>query len=94
MQIQLIRSNGTPLKNYFLLRIEATPIPENSKSNDVGGAYVNAWVDVETLGEAEEKAIDRIKEEGWLPGINGIHPPPFFSEWLACRIRGGKMHFV
>ena len=90
--IDLLQRNSS--EELFLLRIEATPTPENPESNDVGGAYLNAWVDVETLREAEEKAIDRFKEEGWLPVINGIHLQPFFSEWLACRIREGKMHFV
>lgn len=54
-------------EKLFLLRIEATPTPENPESDEVAGAYVNAWVDAETLREAEEKAIDRIKEEGWSP---------------------------
>jgi len=51
----------------FLLRIEATPTPVNPESDEVGGAYVNAWVDAATLREAEENAINRIKEEGWSP---------------------------
>jgi len=51
----------------FLFRIEAIPTPENPESSDVGGAYINAWVDTETLRDAEEIAIERIKEEGWSP---------------------------
>ncbi len=70
-------NRNTP-EELFLLRIEATPTPENPEKDDVGGAYVNAWVDAETLREAEEKAIERIKEEGWSPVK--------FEHWeLVCK---------
>lgn len=74
--IESVKRN-TP-EELFLLRIEATPNTENPESFDIGGACINAWVDAETLREAEVKAIDRIKEEGWSPVK--------FEHWeLVCK---------
>jgi hypothetical protein len=74
--IEPVTRNTT--EELFLLRIEAIPTPENPESADTGGAYINVWVDTATLSEAEEKAIERIKEEGWQPVK--------FEHWeLVCK---------
>jgi hypothetical protein len=58
------RENGSDL---FLVRIEVVPAEGNPESGKVGGAFANAWVDADTLREAEIKAVAEIETEGWRP---------------------------
>lgn len=54
-------------KELFLVRVEAAPLPDNPESSECGGAFVNAWVNVPTLREAERAMLARLGEEGWRP---------------------------
>lgn len=51
---------------YFM--IEATPAPDNTEEQDVGGAYVNCWVNFGLEDGAEVLAFHYIQEAGWVPG--------------------------
>jgi hypothetical protein len=51
----------------FLIRFLAKPSEENEVEKDWGGAYVNCWVNAENLRTAEQRAIERLREELWRP---------------------------
>jgi len=52
----------------FLFRILSEPNPANDEvDGDVGGAYVNVWVDFPDQDAAEVIARYYIKEAGWVP---------------------------
>jgi len=62
----------------FLIRMIAEPLPGNGEAADVGGAYVNCWVNADDLRTAEQRAIARIREEQWQVTK--------FDHWeLVCR---------
>ena len=62
----------------FLVRVIAKPLPDNSGAAEIGGAYINCWVNVDDLRTAEQRAIDRVREEQWRPTK--------FEHWeLVCR---------
>jgi hypothetical protein len=69
------RANKSEL---FLIRIEVVSDVSNPESAEAGGAFANAWVDADSLKEAEEKAIAQIEAEGWKPRR--------FDHWeLVCK---------
>ena len=54
----------------FLFTIRAKPDPENDEvDDDVGGAYVNVWVNFPEEEAAEVVAWFYIKEAGWVPEL-------------------------
>lgn len=54
----------------FLFTIAAKPGPEIEEvDNDVGGAYVNVWVNFPEEGAAEVVARFYIKNAGWVPEL-------------------------
>jgi hypothetical protein len=48
------------------VRFEAVPSGENPELGQVGGAFVNCWVNTNDLVEAEETARRWVLAEGWL----------------------------
>lgn len=58
------RENASDL---FLLTLEARPKPDSEDYGEVGGAFVNCWVDAEDLRSAELRAIALIEKNGWQP---------------------------
>lgn len=70
--------NRSSADELFLIRLVATPLPENPEAADIGGAYVNCWVNAKDLRTAEQRALNRIREEQWRPTR--------FDQWdLVCR---------
>ena len=68
----------TKADDLFLVRIVATPSAENPEASEIGGAYVNCWVDADELRVAEERAIEAIESEQWQPTK--------FDHWeFVCR---------
>jgi hypothetical protein len=59
-------SRSSP-EQLFLLTLEAKPQPDSDEYGEVGGAYVNCWVDADDLRTAERRAVALIVEEGWKP---------------------------
>jgi hypothetical protein len=59
-------SRSSP-EQLFLLMLEAKPQPDSDEYREVGGAYVNCWVDADDLRTAERRAVALILEEGWKP---------------------------
>lgn len=55
------------LKELFFFLIESYPAPDSEEYGQMGGAYVNCWVDADDLRTAERRAVARIQEEGWRP---------------------------
>ena len=54
----------------FLFTIIAKPGPEiEEKDDDIGGAYVNVWVNFPEEDAAEVVARYYIKDAGWVPGL-------------------------
>lgn len=51
----------------FLITIEARPKPDSVEFGEVGGAFVNCWVDADDLRTAERRAVALIQENGWQP---------------------------
>ncbi len=51
----------------FLLTIEARPEPDSEDYGEVGGAFVNCWVNADDLRAAERRAVTLIQEHGWRP---------------------------
>jgi hypothetical protein len=58
------RANATDL---FLLTLEAKPEPDCEDYGEVGGAFVNCWVDADDLRSAESRAVALIEKHGWRP---------------------------
>lgn len=57
----------TKPNELFLVCILAKPSPGNPEAAEVGGAYVNCWVDTDDLRDAEAQAIEAIEAEKWQP---------------------------
>lgn len=51
---------------YFLF--EGTPRRESGANEDIGGAFINCWIERPTLEEAEHVARSDIEAEGWIVG--------------------------
>jgi cytolysin (calcineurin-like family phosphatase) len=51
----------------FLLTFEARPEPESDDYGQIGGAFVNCWVNVDDLCTAERRAVALIQNYGWHP---------------------------
>lgn len=49
----------------FLLRFQASPLTDRTADN-VGGAYINCWVQRDTMVEADEAARELITDQGWV----------------------------
>ncbi len=65
-------------EELFLVRIMAKPAPESAEAKEIGGAFVNCWVNADDLRSAEKMAIEQIQEEGWRPVR--------FDHWeVVCR---------
>lgn len=65
-------------KELFFIQFEVLPKNDNPESSKYGGAYANLWINTDTIRDAEKKAIDRIKDEGWKPYK--------LEEWkIVCR---------
>jgi hypothetical protein len=54
-------------KELFLLTLEARPNPDSEGYGEVGGAFVNCWVNACDLRSAELRAIALIEDHGWRP---------------------------
>jgi hypothetical protein len=59
-------SRSSP-QQLFLLTVEARPQPDSDEYGELGGAYVNCWVDADDLRTAERRAVALILEDGWKP---------------------------
>lgn len=53
----------------ILLTIVANPMLGTPDTEDVGGAYINAWIKATREEEAERIAKALIVESGWSPGL-------------------------
>jgi hypothetical protein len=51
----------------FFITIMAEPCEGNDEFKEAGGAYVNCWVNADTLREAEISALNEIESENWKP---------------------------
>ena len=51
----------------FLVTIEVRPESGSAEAGEVGGAFVNCWVDADDLRAAERRAVAGIREQGWRP---------------------------
>jgi hypothetical protein len=51
----------------FLITIEAVPEPESEDYGEAGGAFVNCWINADTLRTAERLATKLIRENDWRP---------------------------
>lgn len=51
----------------FLLTVRCAPDPKVQDLADVGGAFVNCWVNRDDLAKAEALALSSLAESGWLP---------------------------
>lgn len=49
----------------YLLRYLAKPNADHAQSGDIGGAYINCWMDLASIEAAKVRAMDMIREEGW-----------------------------
>lgn len=49
----------------FLLRFQASPLTDRS-AGDVGGAFINCWVQRDTMADADETARKLITDQGWI----------------------------
>jgi hypothetical protein len=58
-----IRRNSAD--EVFLVRMEARPNPENDESQEIGGGFVNCWINVDELRDAELRSIALIQENEW-----------------------------
>lgn len=57
-------SRNSPAE-VFLLTIEAKPDSGAADFGTVGGAFVNCWIDADSLQTAERRAIALIREQNW-----------------------------
>jgi hypothetical protein len=51
----------------FLVTIEARPAPGSEKFGQMGGSFVNCWVNADDLCTAERRAVALIEADGWRP---------------------------
>ncbi|MHC5076921.1 MAG: hypothetical protein ACYTFM_10890 [Planctomycetota bacterium] len=51
----------------WVFTIIARPNSENKEFKDIGGAYVNAWIDFKDQAGAEALARFYIENEDWIP---------------------------
>jgi hypothetical protein len=51
----------------FLVTIEARPAPGSEEFGELGGSFVNCWVDADDLRTAERRAVALIQADGWMP---------------------------
>ena len=49
----------------YLLRYRAKPKPDHAQVGEIGGAYINCWMDLDSMEAAKAQAMDTINEEGW-----------------------------
>ena len=54
--------------------LEARPEPGTEAFAESGGAYVKAWIDAPTPKEATERAVEQIREAGWIVETPGEGP--------------------
>lgn len=60
----VVRTNPEEL---FLVIIEAVPDEDSPEATTEGGAFVNCWLNVDTLRDAEREAVSIIEQSGWIP---------------------------
>lgn len=65
-------------ERLFLITFTARPGENTEAFRQVGGAYVNAWIDAVSEAEALERAQREIRDEGWV--IESID-----SQAVVCR---------
>jgi hypothetical protein len=51
----------------FLVTLEAEPEPDSEEFGELGGAFVNCWMDADDLRTAEQRAMELVQEDGWRP---------------------------
>jgi hypothetical protein len=49
----------------FFARYEAIPLPDSAEFEQLGGAYINCWIDAASEEEASELSAASIRESGW-----------------------------
>ena len=49
----------------YLLRYVVKPKGDHPEVLTIGGAYVNCWMDVDSMETAKAQAMDLITEDGW-----------------------------
>jgi hypothetical protein len=54
-------------REVFFIRLEAAPQVGSDDFGDLGGAYVNCYLNADDLRTAELQAIALIQNEGWQP---------------------------
>ena len=52
----------------YFFNIQATPKPGTEKAEEVGGAYVDCWINFVLQDGAELLARYYIEQSGWIPG--------------------------
>jgi hypothetical protein len=51
--------------SIFFLTFEAMPCHNHPQRDEVGGAFVNCWINAETLAEAEQLAREIVEQSRW-----------------------------
>ncbi|OAB63283.1 hypothetical protein AY599_06670 [Leptolyngbya valderiana BDU 20041] len=57
-----------PRMPMYLIELHALPGPA-ALLEDVGGAYVNCWIEAADLGQAVSRAIAEVEGGGWTPDV-------------------------
>jgi hypothetical protein len=57
----------TSPEELFLVTLEAVPEADSEDFGELGGAFVNCWVDVDDLRTAELRAVELIQGQHWRP---------------------------
>ncbi|GAB4457382.1 MAG: hypothetical protein OHK0029_17030 [Armatimonadaceae bacterium] len=53
--------------DLFFLMFQGTPATDNTEDTGVNGAYINFWIDTDTLASAEAVALECLQAEKWTP---------------------------
>lgn len=49
----------------FFARYEAIPLPDSPEFEQLGGAYINCWIDAASEEEASDVSAGFVREAGW-----------------------------
>jgi hypothetical protein len=74
--MSLEMKNSKEQKELFYFMFTGAPLPDNPESIDVGGAYINCWVNENDYSVAESRARASIEAENWR--IDEL------CEWMLC----------
>lgn len=54
------------MKKLYVITLRARPAPNTSEFAELGGAFVNVWVDASARDEALHRATAEVKDVGWV----------------------------